>query len=681
MKKGSVLFFALLLSAASITAKELPIVGKWLLTVAEMDGQAQEVYSKVVFKEDGYAEMDGRVFGTWSYDKKSKAVTIKSEMIEEFAGQRTVSKPSKGEMVFSGDGLKLFFVKLDEEKIIKENAASGLMGLWQFSKDEETTYIKFEAPDEVSYYAVSEYSTSSGGGTWMYNKAKQSVILMVNNRDLSGNSKVEEITSKSFKILKDGNAIEASKIEQGGVEIEKLSFTQDDIYETLDDRTVNVTFDGTEFLWNNPEAKSGYLKNIKELTYAQSEFIPKLNAYISNDITTGVTYDEDYGQINMEPLFGELSAQDYVDDNVFYPLEIENSYRITGEKQVTVPAGTFTCKVVESVGGYGDLKVKLYMISNRPGVYAKIVINEGEGEELTSKQYVLSNIESTYTTISNDIIGKWLLIKTEENGRKRKVSREMEFVNDGRYIVNRKMGTWQYADKLVLDSYGEITEFTVAELSKDKLTYTNGEVTLYFVKWEVASNATSPLVGYWSLLEGGYDMYSLIHLTKDSKYYDIAHLNKMPLEDNYPRLVGQWMHNVDNTSLTLKITDDQAILVGGYGIEKLENDIMVLENGIVYVKIDPDLIAKNNAASGLMGSWKIEVGSDQFFYFNLESSALFKGGNSADSMYATNLWFYNPDTKMFFAGVETRGFGGMQKVEITADTITFESGRVATRIK
>ncbi|NOR73842.1 MAG: hypothetical protein GQ525_01650, partial [Draconibacterium sp.] len=88
MKKITLLFIMFLLISGAVSAKETSIAGKWLLTKVEMDGNIEEVYSDIEFKADGYVEMEGRVFGEWKYNKKAKSVTIKSEMIKEFAGER-----------------------------------------------------------------------------------------------------------------------------------------------------------------------------------------------------------------------------------------------------------------------------------------------------------------------------------------------------------------------------------------------------------------------------------------------------------------------------------------------------------------------------------------------------------------------------------------------------------------
>lgn len=393
MKKSSILFFLMLLTATSISAKEAPIIGKWLLTVAEVEGQPQEVYSEVVFKEDGYAEMDGRVFGTWTFDKKLKSLTIESEMIKEFAGTRVVSKPSKNKMILSGEGLKLYFLKLDQAKINAENGTSGLVGLWQYSVDGELTYLKISAPDQLTYFAKSAYSTSSGAGTWIYNKEESSIIILSSNRQLSGKHTLSNLSSNSFELQKGDQEIAISKAGLEDKKLEKLTFTEDEIYTSLESNTENLTLEGIGFLWEDGEAKYNYLKKITRLNYAKSEYISELGASIATPISTPVTFNEDYYQIEMDPIFGLLSANEMDAQNLFYPLEVEYVYRVIGEEEVAVAAGTFKCKIVEAIGGYGDTKAKLYLVEDQPGIYAKIIIETKDNDKVDYSSFELTSIE------------------------------------------------------------------------------------------------------------------------------------------------------------------------------------------------------------------------------------------------------------------------------------------------
>lgn len=60
--------------------------------------------------------------------------------------------------------------------------------------------------------------------------------------------------------------------------------------------------------------------------------------------------------------------------NNFFPEKELDTYRITGTEKITVPAGSFTCTVVE--GFLDEEKYKYWMINEKPGIYAK-VITEG----------------------------------------------------------------------------------------------------------------------------------------------------------------------------------------------------------------------------------------------------------------------------------------------------------------
>ena len=57
--------------------------------------------------------------------------------------------------------------------------------------------------------------------------------------------------------------------------------------------------------------------------------------------------------------------------NPIYPLE-GILYRVVGEEQITTPAGTFECTVLEAVN-YSDVLKKLWMVNDKIGVYAKII--------------------------------------------------------------------------------------------------------------------------------------------------------------------------------------------------------------------------------------------------------------------------------------------------------------------
>jgi hypothetical protein len=241
MKKVSILIYILLLISTASIAKDAPILGNWLLTKVEMEGKTQELYSAVKFKDDGYAEMEGRVFGTWVYNNKTKTITIESKMIEEFAGEWKFTKSGKNDVLLSNDKTKLFLIKLDIEKIGLSNQKSGFIGAWKMDINGESMYMKFEAPNKLSTFTKTDYGSSKGGGSWMFNKDNNSIILIFRDQALKGKSAIKTINSSTFIIEKDGNTYTGEKLEGESNDIEKLNFTEDEIIENMNNNRLNIS--------------------------------------------------------------------------------------------------------------------------------------------------------------------------------------------------------------------------------------------------------------------------------------------------------------------------------------------------------------------------------------------------------------------------------------------------------
>ncbi len=690
MKKSSVLFFALLFISASITAKDLPLLGKWLLTTVNADGQTQELYSELIFNEDGTAEIEGRAFGTWSFDNKTKTYRIESEMIKEFSGAWKLSKVSKSEMALSKEGTKLFLTRLDQEKIALENQASGLMGVWQYENEEGTSYLNFEAPNNLLVISYSDYGSSRSNGTWIYDKNKNTIIMLVNERALRGSSKIIKLTSEIFEIEKSGILITAKKLEKITKPIGKLEFTSDDISDSHNNEEPNITLESKPFSWLNYQAKTSYLKELNTLTYLHSTLLEGLNVFSTEEIVANVTYDEDYNEIFIDRIFGELSTERYEEDNTFYPIEGRDyyEYRVVGEEQITVAAGTFTCKVIEQADY--DFKMKFYMITNRPGVYAKVIFQGEDSYEI----YELSNLDDNFTEQTNtDIIGDWLLVKSKTTDKTKIESTSYEFINDGRLSITstsyRDFQTWginSEGNSMSINFDGGVKEYSVATLTSSKMELKNEEQTLFFTKWDLVSvtenNKTSTLPSYWMLTEGGYDYYSILYFDMDDSFYDIAGVRRMPLEENYKMKRGKWMHNQTESTLIFKIDDYQSSVTGSYSISKLTESQFILDGKYVYTKIDTELFTINNKESGLEGLWKIAKGDGSFIYYEFKAPYQFRRGFEEANLHMGGLWFYNPDTEFLFIGYQMHQLEGYTKIkELTSGKIIFENGLVAIRVE
>lgn len=414
MKKISLLVFALLMTSISITAKNAPIVGKWLLTKIEVEGNVQDVYQEVEFKEDGYMSMMGRVLGEWSLDKKAKTLTVESEMVKEFAGTRKIKKHNKSELILVGDKDKMYFTVLDPESTAKQNKESGLVGTWITTDEEEggKKYITLELPDIYKAVTKTEYSTSKSSGNWMYNSKDKSIVFLAMDRQLRGNNTIVSKKENELVINHRGNEITLTKQDESAVNkasaVERLTFVSDDFY---DDNGEPVYDDISKLPWSNDQYSIiENLKKIQSLTYIMSSLVEETKAFETKTLESFIVSDDGRDMVSLDNVFvgfdAKTAPEDYeiptvnLDlernnyDKDLFPFEGSSYYRVVSQNQeVTVPSGTYNCTTVEFIGDH-DNKIKLWMINDNPGVLAKVII---EGEDpfgaLEYTMFELKNIK------------------------------------------------------------------------------------------------------------------------------------------------------------------------------------------------------------------------------------------------------------------------------------------------
>ncbi len=696
MRKLLTALVAFLFISTSVMAKNNPVTGIWLLTKVEENGTFTDVYSEINFKGNGSIAMDERDFGTWSYDAKAKTVSIESQMIKEFAGTRKISELDKNKMTLDSKGTKLFFIKIDKEKIKRDNQKSGLIGVWKMNDNGSTVYLKFAAPDTLKILSVDSGSSSRGQGRWIYDKDNKTIIMMIRDRWLRGNSKIKSLDNSQFVLEKDGKELKAQKIKQNTGTLEKLDFTLDDIYESLNNDQTSATLDGAKFSWLNREAKTSYLKKVKKLKYKHSFLLADFNAFVTEELTANVSFDENSNQVTVDKIFGSISAEEDEEDNPFYPVREPEDYRVTADKVITVPAGTFRCKVVESADGFGDRKTRYYMIANRPGVYAKIIVIEKQFNDEKYEMYELTDIEGDFNKQENkQIIGNWLLVKTKTSDKISNMSTEFDFIDDGRLSIDHTVSGdffyWNFNkddNTVSLDFKDRVQKLNIAKLDNNEMELQNKQLTYYFAKLQdqhsAAKNENLQIAGYW-MLTNTNERYEIVRLSEDHSVFDIDYILSTPIEENASQYRGKWLYNSADSTLVFKTDDHQSLLIGRYKLEKLDDTEFILSQGkgkFYFIKIEPGLITKNNRESGLEGLWKIKQSDGKYKYYEFKTPYQFKYGSAKDNMNNLGLWFYNPDTKKLFIGAEILQLEGFSKIDqIKEDTIKFENGLVATRVK
>jgi hypothetical protein len=385
MKRVQLLLTAMLLATTGLMAQDFPVGGKWLLTKVEMDGKTQDIYTDVEFRNDGYAEMGGRVFGNWEYNSKTKQFTIKSEMIKEFAGIRKVATLNAETMIMADSKTKLFFIKLDPEKTKVDNKNSGLEGIWKTTKNDEglTSTIVFELPNKFTFTEISNGYNSTAKGEWIFNPAEKTVLIMTGERSFNGINKIAEISSEKLVLKHSAQTTELSKYKKPNIEVVRLNFSESDFY--TEDGDYKYSADVEKLPWEDQYRIIESLGKIKQLVYNYYLLDENSKAFEEKTLTANIITNTEEESVRFDNIFTgvdkatigddeDMPRVNFSYDNPLFPFK-HNTFRVAGKEKIKTPAGIFNCTVVETIGNF-DEQIKFWMIDNNPGVVAKAILDK-----------------------------------------------------------------------------------------------------------------------------------------------------------------------------------------------------------------------------------------------------------------------------------------------------------------
>lgn len=261
--------------------------------------------------------------------------------------------------------------------IVDGETQTGMEAVWIFEKGGE-----FKAARSLAGGAISV-------GKWKYNK-KQKMLIMEStiDKDFNGEAKVLVLKKNKLSYKKDGailNFVKAEMAKPDNTPIPKLAFSGDDFYKG-DEYAYPEEDD--KLPWNLEQIYAS-MKNMEEMIYDVDHFEPNkgktdswVNSYKVAFIDGGDLcireysyFQKDYVDMteNGYPLNEETKIE-----KEFYPKSKLELFRVVGIEDYKTTIGIFTCTVVEGMGDF-DAKVKYWMINEKPGVYAKIIIAVDEG--------------------------------------------------------------------------------------------------------------------------------------------------------------------------------------------------------------------------------------------------------------------------------------------------------------
>lgn len=226
-------------------------------------------------------------------------------------------------------------------------------------------------------------------GKWECDKKLKTLTMeSTMDKDFNGEAKILKLKKNILSYKKDGAILGFVKTEMAKSDttpVPKLVFSEDDFY------------NGDEYAYPEEDQKLPWnleqiyvsMENVKEMVYDVDYFKPNRGKIDSSVNSYKVEFIDDEGLSIREYSYFQ---KDYIDmsENVFplneetkfqkefYPRSKLDLFRVVRIEDCDTAIGTFKCTVVEGFGDF-DAKVKYWMINDKPGTYAKIIIAVEEG--------------------------------------------------------------------------------------------------------------------------------------------------------------------------------------------------------------------------------------------------------------------------------------------------------------
>ena len=291
MKKSTLIIIVLIAFTGLANAQQSKLVGSWLMTKAEVNGELEKPYFVTEFQEYGKMLVMGMDAGTWEYNKSNNSIVMKSELDKDFNGEGKIVTISEKELVVDKGGATLSYRRVGTAEIVEANKNSGLIGMWEFKEvpySGANTLVTFTEPDEFKIIQKEEGMTSNLSGTWIFDKPEMSLIMVgLRGEDtFKGENKVLKIDGKTLELENNGTVFKGTKKAQNSTKIERLTFTEDDFYN--EDGDYKYYDDAQKLPWYNWAEIESNLLNVKQLVYKYSTLINGTEAFESKILTADV---------------------------------------------------------------------------------------------------------------------------------------------------------------------------------------------------------------------------------------------------------------------------------------------------------------------------------------------------------------------------------------------------------
>ncbi len=388
--KKLVITLIIIVCSFSSKAQESKIIGSWLLTQVETAGEIENTCIVTEYTKDGKMIMMGMEFATWDYNKKSNEIEMKSDFDKDFNGNGKILNLTDKELVIEKEGVKATYQKLDsKEEITTANINSGLVGMWEFKEvphSNAKSFVSFIAPDEFIIIQKEEGMEATLKGKWIFDKKDRSLIMIgLRGEDtFNGKNKVIIIDDEVLELENKGEIFKGTKKVENSKKIERLTFSQEDFF--TEDGNFKYESDVEKSPWYQLSTygfRNTYAA-INQVKYNYNTQIGETQTFESKTLTADVSVNFEENEIALvfDYIFNGYDRYNLLEDynlpnnkynsyNDLFPYE-DLSFRVTGAEKISTPAGSFDCTVIEAIGS-SEEKIKLWMIDDMPGIYAKII--------------------------------------------------------------------------------------------------------------------------------------------------------------------------------------------------------------------------------------------------------------------------------------------------------------------
>jgi hypothetical protein len=219
-------------------------------------------------------------------------------------------------------------------------------------------------------------------GTWKYDKNQNSILMSSTvDKNMNGKAEVIKVTEDELQYKKEGVIFSLVKYVESEESGAMLDFSEADFFTEDGD----YKYDGEEdkLPWQDISGMIKSLEQVSKLVYDYSQWNETEKSFDKKLLTANVVANSEEMTLNIDYIFYGYDKYNLPEDTelpsnteytgLLYP-EQEINFRIAGTEELTTPAGTLMCTVIEAVEA--ELQKKLWMINNKPGVYAKIIIEK-----------------------------------------------------------------------------------------------------------------------------------------------------------------------------------------------------------------------------------------------------------------------------------------------------------------